>query len=1052
MEKGTSAQDAICLLDDETDDPAPLPLPLPPPRKKRTRRGTSNKLRTRERKKEQRRRKLRARLLKFQHGNRLVADDSLWTQRWTKPTGEQPRVVIDICSSSSEDDGNDNDTCTHDASGTPGGDDRKPKAQPKPAAVATAPSATTQVESVPATEAESALLKRELQQREKLLQELKERKENDDTRPLDKAEKKKLRCKRRHRLKKLMHRYLKKTPKEAAPPTPAIATTNEAESTLLQTEDDNGNDDNHDASDTTGRQDDRKPKAQPTPAAVATTNEAESALLQRELQQREELLRQLKERKERENNNKKKKRSHAATLSPRKPTTTTSAYLRPVPTCGRTNRALNKALVVQDNHHHEEEEEDTSHRNPRVSSSTEPQRPSGILKRKCRWGAKLPPPKSDSVSSSSSSCSDDNSSSVVVAAAGQVKEGTTTTLKRARVDQDPGSDAPSLMDASSSTTGEYADEGCGNKRKDPPSPPSDVPSDDANRMAAANKKKTPPEPILLLHADPVGSASDNGATKPSSQQKPAGILKKQRRYGKKRPSCPEIIELLDDDDVVTPVPPDHKHTRSRDKGQTLRTEVSHSIIDLVEAHGSNGDGEHDTRSKHTACPDSAASVSSHGNANSNIQRSSSTTEPHQRLLQHNKETLATPSDVSVVAKSKPSQPTDRRKRAPADAEAGRTLVKKGAVDASTGPPIATNSSASRDGETPINLTEDESSKAAATMQHHSLNEGLGSDASVDPTSCQLEYPTKTTPCTPTDTAAIDQIRLLPIEPKPAEREISLEPRHPRDYYRTIFPDDDPSYEPTDAGSIYGDVFEGHAEPALQLPPAFQFVEHLSEKSIDPQTKRPRWNFVVRSDSEGMLEHSLWPGVLTNFLVADRLYYFEAVVRPSLIPGAGDGTFLTFRGAFRLRKASRDRSRRICSEVVPVAPLSTKPLCAVTPDGQQLNVVLKGKGLHGDSVEPKTAAQRTFSIPKNAIKKHPALKTRKGTLRFTGAAAHHMWEYDGFRTGQEGPAASVGPLGVNLESDYVEDPTMLEFRTTQRIIDLGIYGPLSRSRKFVHIDF
>ena len=95
-----------------------------------------------------------------------------------------------------------------------------------------------------------------------------------------------------------------------------------------------------------------------------------------------------------------------------------------------------------------------------------------------------------------------------------------------------------------------------------------------------------------------------------------------------------------------------------------------------------------------------------------------------------------------------------------------------------------------------------------------------------------------------------------------------------------------------------------------------------------------------------------------------------------------------------------------------------------PNGQKVNVVLKGQDLHENPLQPKTAMKHNVSTPQTAIQEHPALRKTTDTLRFTGSAASHGWEYTGFSSGQEGSAVPIGPLGVNLESDYVEDPSFL----------------------------
>ena len=95
---GTSVAEAICLLDD--GEGACAAAAIPPSAQNDQRRNRNKQRRKRQNKRNQNDR--RSDSNSNQRNNRLDGDVSLWTQRFDQPNGEQECVVIDMCSSSSE--------------------------------------------------------------------------------------------------------------------------------------------------------------------------------------------------------------------------------------------------------------------------------------------------------------------------------------------------------------------------------------------------------------------------------------------------------------------------------------------------------------------------------------------------------------------------------------------------------------------------------------------------------------------------------------------------------------------------------------------------------------------------------------------------------------------------------------------------------------------------------------------------------------------------------------------------------------------------------------
>lgn len=79
---------------------------------------------------------------------------------------------------------------------------------------------------------------------------------------------------------------------------------------------------------------------------------------------------------------------------------------------------------------------------------------------------------------------------------------------------------------------------------------------------------------------------------------------------------------------------------------------------------------------------------------------------------------------------------------------------------------------------------------------------------------------------------------------------------------------------------------------------------------------------------------------------EALYDFKIDIRESTIPGGGLGAFLTYLGASVLRKATRDRSKRLLQQHVAANDIidTHNPLEAEI-DGRKMSVSLNGNNLN-----------------------------------------------------------------------------------------------------------
>ena len=223
------------------------------------------------------------------------------------------------------------------------------------------------------------------------------------------------------------------------------------------------------------------------------------------------------------------------------------------------------------------------------------------------------------------------------------------------------------------------------------------------------------------------------------------------------------------------------------------------------------------------------------------------------------------------------------------------------------------------------------------------------------------------------------------------------------------------------------------------------IPHLSKTTICKITGLPIQHFCVHGFPDGkflkiLLAAHLYISSLENltFLLPplDYVYDFKIEARPSNIPNAGMGAFLTFIGARRLQQKTRIRATELL-DARPYKELTTmRPLVAELPDGFGMGVTLTGAHLHG---------------PYNSTYLLPALKAvnpdtgRKMKVRLANSqdVSYYPDELDALKNPNKD--GRFGFLGIHHEDHYRCD-TKKTFASAQEgcgLIDIGRYGPFRR---------
>lgn len=163
--------------------------------------------------------------------------------------------------------------------------------------------------------------------------------------------------------------------------------------------------------------------------------------------------------------------------------------------------------------------------------------------------------------------------------------------------------------------------------------------------------------------------------------------------------------------------------------------------------------------------------------------------------------------------------------------------------------------------------------------------------------------------------------------------------------------------------------------------------------------------------------------LSSFsLLIDVIYEFRVEAKPSLIPNAGNGAFLTFLGAREAPCPIEDSD--IEFEVETIKPLVSRDL-----EGYHMNIKVMGEHLLDND------KRMQYPTPTTIPSIHGSPEER------TIGTSKYPWP--------------LNPEGEHLKSRYVENPETLfsSNRIGCSVIELGRYGPFRRSdRKFqLHYD-
>jgi hypothetical protein len=153
----------------------------------------------------------------------------------------------------------------------------------------------------------------------------------------------------------------------------------------------------------------------------------------------------------------------------------------------------------------------------------------------------------------------------------------------------------------------------------------------------------------------------------------------------------------------------------------------------------------------------------------------------------------------------------------------------------------------------------------------------------------------------------------------------------------------------------------------------------------------------------------------------------------------------------LNEESNERQKRLMSELVAYEPTTMKPLQAVPEEGGSgVTVFLKGENLSGNNNRlywPRDALKKLRAqIPYEALCRSSVFKNAKEKLKIVGEDIHEVLEYEAYSVSASGPLHPIGHYGIQIESDYVRDPSIKHFSSEVNCIDLGRYGPFRKEGK------
>jgi hypothetical protein len=191
------------------------------------------------------------------------------------------------------------------------------------------------------------------------------------------------------------------------------------------------------------------------------------------------------------------------------------------------------------------------------------------------------------------------------------------------------------------------------------------------------------------------------------------------------------------------------------------------------------------------------------------------------------------------------------------------------------------------------------------------------------------------------------------------------------------------------------------------------------------------------------------------LFSGILYHFKAFAAPSNIPGAANGAYISFLGAYTLNDKQEERNNELDAVVVENPDQKPVTTDAIMPDGMRARVTVTGDNLYEDyelqTHVPITRQPIVAKMPSGA----PAIfKKRTENVLIVGTRIHddvyrkHTKRLE--RLFLEKGLQPMGKYKTNVLSDYTLDPSIKRCDMSENCIDLGRYGPFLRSRKYYQI--
>jgi len=177
-----------------------------------------------------------------------------------------------------------------------------------------------------------------------------------------------------------------------------------------------------------------------------------------------------------------------------------------------------------------------------------------------------------------------------------------------------------------------------------------------------------------------------------------------------------------------------------------------------------------------------------------------------------------------------------------------------------------------------------------------------------------------------------------------------------------------------------------------------------------------------------------------------LYDFQIDIRESTIPNAGNGAFLTYLGARKLKKQAAIRSERLLKQHVIEGMAETEPMTAILPGGLGIGVTVTGQNLYRND------NNRYWSkIRSKFLSEHSQNDTVSSAFDENSVQCGIHQEVLKLRSEVE-DGKRIGFLGIHSESDYVEANDVLFWSGPESMFEVGRYGPIRPEDRKTELNF